>query len=133
MSRRDGIDIVGIIDQCKEYKDSINSLKKLSSPLEDQIKQYAVSNNLEMIKTDKWQAKVTITPNQEFNEAKAVDILKAELPEEIYSSCIKTKEYIDEDALEKLIYNGTINEDLLACCITDKPATIRLTINQRKD
>ena len=133
MSRRDGIDIVGIIDQCKEYKDSINSLKKLSSPLEDQIKQYAVSNNLETIKTDKWQAKVTITPNQEFNEAKAVDILKAELPEEIYSSCIRTKEYIDEDALEKLIYNGTINEDLLACCITDKPATIRLTINQRKD
>lgn len=133
MSRRDGIDIAGIIDQCKEYKDSINSLKKLSSPLEDQIKQYAVSNNLETIKTDKWQAKVTITPNQEFNEAKAVDILKAELPEEIYSSCIKTKEYIDEDALEKLIYNGTINEDLLACCITDKPATIRLTINQRKD
>lgn len=133
MSRRDGIDIAGIIDQCKEYKDSINSLKKLSSPLEDQIKQYAVSNNLEMIKTDKWQAKVTITPNQEFNEAKAVDILKAELPEEIYSSCIRTKEYIDEDALEKLIYNGTINEDLLACCITDKPATIRLTINQRKD
>lgn len=133
MSRRDGIDIAGIIDQCKEYKDGINSLKKLSSPLEDQIKQYAVNNNLVMIKTDKWQAKITITPNQEFNEAKAVDILKAELPEEIYSSCIKTKEYIDEDALEKLIYNGTINEDLLACCITDKPATIRLTINQRKD
>lgn len=132
MSRRDGIDFNEIINQCKEYKDGISNLKKLSEPLEKQIKEYAIKNGLKNIKSDKWQANITVTPKQDFNELQAIEIIKKNLGGELLASVVKTKEYIDEDALEKLIYNGDIDAKLLASCTIEKPATVRLTIGKIK-
>lgn len=134
MSRRDGVDFNEIINQCKEYKDGISALKKLSEPLEKQIKEYALKNGLDNIKSDKWQANISITPKQDFNEDKAIEILKESLNGrlDILSSIVKTKEYIDDDALEKAIYNGDIDAKLLAPCTIEKEPTVRLTIGKIK-
>lgn len=133
MSRRDGINISEIINQCKEFKDGMNNLKKLSKPLEDQIKEYALKHPGQKLVSDKWEAKVTVTPKEEFNEEKAIEIIKENLPKEFISSVIKTKEYIDEDALENLVYNKDFDINLLSTCKVEAEPTIRLTIGKRKD
>lgn len=132
MSRRDGIDIKSIIDEYKSFKDIENKAKKDASPLADKIKEYALKNKLDKIKSDNWQANVTVTPKQDFNEEKAIEIIKKNLGEELLASVIKTKEYIDEDALEKAIYNGDIDAKLLAPCTIEKEPTIKLTIGKIK-
>lgn len=132
MSRRDGINIGAIIDDCKYFKDLYNSAKKQSEPLEAQIKEYALKHPDEVLKSDNWQATVTVTPKEDFNEDKAIEILKKNLGGELLASVIKTKEYIDEDALEKLIYNGDIDAKLLVSCTIEKEPTVRLTIGKIK-
>lgn len=133
MSRRDGIDIASIIDECKNYKDNISKLKKKSEPLENQIKEYALKHQDSILKSDNWQANVTITPKSEFNEAKAIEIIKKHLGGELLNTVIKTREYIDEDSLEKLIYNGDIDAKVLASCTIEKEPTVRLTIGKIKN
>lgn len=132
MSRRDGIDISSIIDECKSYKDVYNEAKKKATPLEDKIKEYALSHPDEILKSDNWQATVTVTPKEDFNEEKAIEIIKQNLSGELLASVIKTKEYIDEDALEKLIYNGDLDAKLLTSCTIEKEPTVRLTIGKIK-
>lgn len=132
MSRRDGIDIKLIIDEYKAFKDIENKAKKDASPLAEQIKEYALKNGLDKIKSDNWQANVTVTPKQDFNELQAIEIIKKNLGGELLASVIKTKEYIDEDALEKAIYNGDIDAKLLAPCTIEKEPTVKLTIGKIK-
>ena len=132
MSRRDGIDIKSIIDEYKAFKDIENKAKKDASPLAEQIKEYALKNGLDKIKSDNWQANVTVTPKQDFNELQAIEIIKKNLGGELLASVIKTKEYIDEDALEKAIYNGDIDAKLLAPCTIEKEPTVKLTIGKIK-
>lgn len=134
MSRRDGIDIKSIIDEYKAFKDIENKAKKDASPLADKIKEYALKNGLDKIKSDNWQANISITPKQDFNELQAIEILKESLNGrlDILTSVIKTKEYIDEDALEKAIYNGDIDAKLLAPCTIEKEPTVKLTVGKIK-
>ena len=132
MSRRDGIDIKSIIDEYKAFKDIENKAKKDASPLAEQIKEYALKNGLDKIKSDNWQANVTVTPKQDFNELQAIEIIKKNLGGELLASVIKTKEYIDEDALEKAIYNGDIDAKVLAPCTIEKEPTVKLTIGKIK-
>lgn len=135
MSIRDGINIAEIIDQCKEFKDGYNNLKKLSKPLEEQIKKYHLSHPNEKLVSDKWQANITITTPEEFNEEKAIEIIKENLPEEFLSTVIKTKEYIDDEAFEKLLYNNKelFDINLLNSCKSEGKSTVKLTIGKRKD
>lgn len=133
MSRRDGINIAEVIDQCKEYKDGYNNLKKLSAPLEDKIKEYYLEHPTERLISDKWEANVKITQKEEFNEEKAIQIIKDNLPKEFLSTVIKSKEYIDDEALEKLVYNKDFDINLLSSCKTLGEPSIRLTIGKRKD
>ena len=132
MSRRDGIDIKSIIDEYKAFKDIENKAKKDSKPLGEQIKDYALKNGLEVVKSDNWQANVSVTPKQDFNELQAIEIIKKNLGGELLASVIKTKEYIDEDTLEKAIYNGDIDAKLLAPCTIEKEPTVKLTIGKIK-
>ena len=132
MSRRDGIDIKSIIDEYKAFKDIENKAKKDASPLAEQIKEYALKNGLDKIKSDNWQANISVTPKQDFNELQAIEIIKKNLGGELLASVVKTKEYIDEDALEKAIYNGDIDAKLLAPCTIEKEPTVKLTIGKIK-
>lgn len=132
MSRRDGIDIKSIIDEYKAFKDIENKAKKDSKPLGEQIKDYATKNGLDKIKSDNWQANVTVTPKQDFNELQAIEIIKKHIGKPLLDTVIKTREYIDEDALEKLIYNGDIDAKLLAPCTIEKEPTVKLTIGKIK-
>jgi hypothetical protein len=77
-------------------------------------------------------ATVSITQKESINQDRAIIILKDNLSEDQLDQVIKTKEYIDEDALEKLIYNGEVQADLLVSAIEKGKPTSTLRIKDKK-
>lgn len=114
MSRRDGFDIAKAIDEYKDSKDKENALKKVNSEMNENIKNYMNLNNLTSVSSNKYTATVNHTQKESLNEDLAIAIIKENLGGALLNSVIKTMEYIDEDALEKLVYNGDFDINALA-------------------
>lgn len=129
MSRRTAtkIDINKIIDLYKESKDKENALKKSNTEMGNNIKSYFQTNGLDKVDTDKYTATVTTSTSESLNEELAIEIIKENLGGAMLNTVIKTKEYIDEDALEKLVYNGDFDITKLAKAkITKTTSTLRV-------
>ena len=130
MSRRTTpkIDINKIIDLYKESKDKENALKKSNTEMGNNIKSYFQTNGIDRVDTDKYTATVTTSTSESLNEELAIEIIKENLGGAMLSTVIKTKEYIDEDALEKLVYNGDFDITKLAKAkITKTTSTLRVS------
>jgi hypothetical protein len=135
MSRRGGNSasiLEHMIDTYKESKDKENALKKSNTILNDTIKTYMADHDLTKANTEKYTATVSVTNKESLNEDLAIEIIKSKLDGPLLTSVIKQKEYIDEDALEKLIYNGDFDaKDLVKAKIVKSITTLR--ISKRKD
>ena len=117
MSRRDGnpgFDLSKAIDEYKESKDKENSLKKANDRIGKDIKQYMIDNDMTKANGEKYTVTMSETVKQKLNEDLAIEIIKENLDGALLASVIKQKEYIDEDALEKLVYNGDFDITKLA-------------------
>ena len=117
MSRRDGnpgFDLSKAIDEYKESKDKENSLKKANDRIGKDIKQYMIDNGMTKANGEKYAVTMSKTVKQKLNEDLAIEIIKENLDGALLASVIKQKEYIDEDALEKLVYNGDFDITKLA-------------------
>ena len=133
MSRRDGFDLSKTIDEYKESKDKENSLKKINNELSENIKSYMHEHNMTTADTDNYTATLSRKDSESLNEDLAIEIIKENLGGALLSSVIKTKEYIDEDALEKLVYNGDFDINKLAKAKIVKPTfTLRVTKKKEK-
>lgn len=106
MSRRDVFDLSKAIDLYKENKDLENKLKKTNTEAGNIIKNYFLEKGITSASSEKYTATVTTTTKSTLNEELAIEIIKENLGGALLRSVIKKKEYIDEDALEKLVYNG---------------------------
>lgn len=128
MSRRDGFDLSKIIDEYKESKDKENALKKVNNELNENIKSYMYEHDMTSADSENYTATLTKTDKESLNEDLAIEIIKENLSGALLSSVIKQKEYIDEDALEKLVYNGDFDINKLAKAkITKTSYTLRVT------
>jgi hypothetical protein len=117
MSRRDGkpeFDLSKAIDEYKESKDKENALKKANDSMSKDIKQYMLDNEMTKANGEKYSVTMSKTVKQKLNEDLAIEIIKENLDGALLASVIKQKEYIDEDALEKLVYNGDFDVAKLA-------------------
>ena len=117
MSRRDGntgFDLSKAIDEYKESKDKENALKKANDRMGKDIKQYMLDNDMKKANGEKYTVTMSKTVKQKLNEDLAIEIIKENLDGALLASVIKQKEYIDEDALEKLVYNGDFDITKLA-------------------
>ena len=117
MSRRDGnpgFDLSKAIDEYKESKDKENALKKANDSMGKDIKQYMLDNDMTKANGEKYTVTMSKTVKQKLNEDLAIEIIKENLDGSLLASVIKQKEYIDEDALEKLVYNGDFDITKLA-------------------
>ena len=114
MSRRDSFNLSKTIDEYKESKDKENALKKANNALSENIKSYMHEHDMISADSDKYTATLTKTDKESLNEDLAIEIIKENLGGALLASVIKTKEYIDEDALEKLVYNGDFDINKLA-------------------
>ena len=128
MSRRDGFNLSKTIDEYKESKDRENALKKANNALSEKIKSYMYEHDMDSADSDKYTATLTKTDKESLNEDLAIEIIKENLGGALLASVIKTKEYIDEDALEKLVYNGDFDINKLAKAkIVKSTFTLRVT------
>ena len=132
MSRRDGFDLSKTIDEYKESKDKENSLKKINNELSENIKSYMHEHNMTTVDTDNYTATLSRKDSESLNEDLAIEIIKENLGGALLSSVIKQKEYIDEDALEKLVYNGDFDINKLAKAKIVK-SVYTLRVNKKKE
>ena len=132
MSRRDGkpvFDLSKAIDEYKESKDKENALKKANDRMGKDIKQYMLDNDMTKANGEKYTVTMSKTVKQKLNEDLAIEIIKENLGGALLASVIKQKEYIDEDALEKLVYNGDFDITKLATAeINTTTYTLRTSV-----
>ena len=130
MSRRDGkqeFDLSKAIDDYKESKDKENALKKANTAMNESIKKYMSENDMDEASSDMYTAVLSNTTKESLNEDLAIAIIKENLGGALLNSVIKQKEYIDEDALEKLVYNGDFDiSKLEKAKITKVTTTLRI-------
>ena len=130
MSRRDGkseFDLSKAIDEYKESKDKENALKKANNELNENIKTYMQEHDMTSADSEKYTATLSCTKKESLNDDLAIAIIKENLGGALLNSVIKQKEYIDEDALEKLVYNGDFDiSKLEKAKITKVTTTLRI-------
>jgi hypothetical protein len=124
------VDIASIIDSYGKNKDEAKGLKKYIDEESKLIKDYFSKNNLESFESEKYTAIVSNTTKTSLNDDLAIEILKANLKPEELKTVIKTKEYIDEDALEKLSYSGFDMSILERAFIEKVTSTLRIKKNK---
>ena len=132
MSRRNVFDLSTAIDSYKESKDKENALKKANDKLNETIKTYMQEHGIESANSEKYTATLSCHKKESLNEDLAIEIIKENIGGALLSSVIKQKEYIDEDALEKLVYNGDFDITKLAKAKMVKE-TYTLRVNKKKD
>ena len=127
MSRRDSFNLSKAIDEYKESKDKENVLKKANTAMNESIKKYMSENDMDEASSDMYTAVLSNTTKESLNEDLAIAIIKENLGGALLNSVIKQKEYIDEDALEKLVYNGDFDiSKLEKAKITKVTTTLRI-------
>lgn len=124
------VDIACLIDSYGENKDNEKYIKKYIDKQSKQIKEYFSKNNLESFESNKYTATVSNTTKTSLNDYLAIEILKANLKPEELKTVIKTREYIDEDALEKLSYSGFDMSILERAFIEKVTSTLRIKKNK---
>ena len=132
MSRRNVFDLSKAIDKYKESKDKENALKKANNELNENIKTYMHEHNMTSANSENWTVTLSCKKKEILNEDLAIEIIKENLGGALLSSVIKQKEYIDEDALEKLVYNGDFDINKLAKAKMIKE-TYELRVSKKKD
>ena len=78
------------------------------------------------------KASITITPKQDVNELQAIEILRKALTPEQFSQCVKTKEYIDDDEFERLVYAKEVDAEILMPAVTPLAPTVTLRLGKVK-
>ena len=112
-------------------KQNEEDFKKQASAENTQIKELMHEYNLTEVATDLGTAKITEQEKITFIEDKLIEFLKAN---NLADDIVKTKEYVDYDALESALYHDKITDEqkiAMAECQEKKVTTV-LRINKKK-
>ena len=122
-------------DMIKIYvgkKEELDPLKKQVDDYNKRIKTELQNRDLTEFIVDDVKASISVTPKSDFNELQAIEILRKNLTPEQFEKCVKTREYIDENAFESLVYNHEVDASILAPAETPKEPTVTLRIGKVK-
>ena len=104
----------------KKYRDKFNA------DIKDIMRDHALPNYI----ADGYKATLSISDTVTMDEDILLDILHKHPTLAFF--CVKTKEYVDFDALESLIYKGEIGEDILLEMDKAKKTTTKETLRVTK-
>ena len=110
-----------------EDKQQLDNYKKSIDEYNKDIKELMGQLELTEFESDDLVAKIGVQNRENFNEEKLIDKLKALNVEGV----IKTKEYVDMDALENAIYNELLDASELTSCKEVKTVTT-LKVSKKK-
>lgn len=119
-------------------KSEVDDLKKVCDKQNAEIKKLMSSNELPKWEVGDYTATYTVRASRTTDEDKMLEILKADWIKQNGSmECpyIKTKEYLDTDALEDAIFRGELSKELLAdlnSCSTIKSVPT-LTVKKKEN
>lgn len=125
-----GLD-TAIVDY-RDAKEQEKSIKKVVTNLGDFIKQELQNRDLTEFVVGDVRASITITPNEDVNELQAIEILRKALTPEQFGKVVKTREYIDDDEFEKLVYAREVDAEILTPAVTPKAPTVTLRLGKVK-
>lgn len=126
------IDLKQVVKEFVEYRAEESRFKDLKDTHNKTIKAEMKSLKLSSFDVDNIHASITESPNTEFNELQAIEILRKTLKPAEFANIVKTREYIDSDALESAVFNKTLDASILAPCTVDKAPTVTLRITVKK-
>lgn len=121
-----------LIPKYKEVKDQEKKIKESVTNLGSLIKDEFKNKKIEEFIVNGIRATVTITPKEDFNELQAIEILRKKLSPDQFNQIVKTKEYIDDDAFEKAVYQGKIDAAILKPATTPLEPTVTLRLGKAK-
>ena len=116
----------------KDAKESERAVKKAVSDYGTQINGGVQNRNETEFIAGDIRAYITVTENSEVNELQAIEILRKELTPEQFAKVVKTREYIDDDEMEKLVYTHEVDAEILAPAVTPKAPTVTLRLGKVK-
>ena len=113
------------------------ALKKVCGEMNTEIKQIMEEDNLDAYTSGEYTVKRSVSVSESMNEEEMLKVLKADWTARYGSmECpyIKTKEYVDMDILESVMYAGELSEETIValdkCRITKE--TVKLTLSKSK-
>ena len=124
--------LIDVVLTYKEEKAKETAIKKVVKNLGDSIKEELQNRNLTEFIAGDVRASITITENQDVNELQAIEILREKLTPEQFSKVVKTREYIDDDEFEKLVYAHEVDAEILMPAVTPKAPTVTLRLGKVK-
>lgn len=113
MNKVEENNLIKTIDDLAKNKADKTKLEGSIKKASDFIKQKFKELEIEEYSTEDFRAYLQYSNKVDMNEDKIIEILKENCEEDDYKKVIKTKEYVDFEALESLIYNGGINAEKL--------------------
>ena len=119
-----------LIERYGLNKSEFDSYKELCDKENKEIKEIMSNENLKLYQSEHYKVSYSVSERTSFDEETMIAVIKSyNLPDPL--GLIKTREYIDEDALEASIYSGLIPDDVLekikGCMTVKEVETIRLT------
>lgn len=132
MTRRK-VSLDTLIPQYAENKSMLDDYKKICDDENKQIKELMEEGSYE---AGGYKATKSVQIRESFNEDKLLDVLR-DVAEAKANNLIKTKEYVDMDVLESMIYKGMIPTDVLMeidkCRESKEVVTLRISkIKEKK-
>lgn len=115
-----------------DAKESEKAVKKAVAEFGTQIKEGLQNRNETEFIAGDIRAYITVTENSDVNELQAIEILRKELTPEQFAKVVKTREYIDDDELEKLVYAHEVDAEILTPAVTPKAPTVTLRLGKVK-
>lgn len=124
-------DLTKLVESYIENKESEAYYKDLASSENTQIKEVMHELNLTEFSTSMGTATISEQTRETFLEDKLIEFLKTN---NVANDIVKTKEYIDFDALESAIYNEKIPTELVKQMedCKEKKVTTVLRIKKKK-
>lgn len=122
-----------LIPQYAENKGILDDYKKICDDENKKIKELMDEGSYE---AGGWKATKIVQQRESMNEDKLLDVIKYAVAPEL--GLIKTKEYVDMDALESAIYKGIIGPEVLIsidkCRESKEVVTLRISkVKENKD
>lgn len=99
-----------LIPRYAENKSLLDDYKKICDEENKKIKDMMEEGSYE---SGGYKATKSVQHRESMNEDKLLDVLKNVYPDALSVGIIKTREYVDMDALESAVYKGIISNDIL--------------------
>lgn len=127
-----------LIEDYYDHDKQLKSIKKVCDAEKETIKNYFLDADIDTLEVNNIKCSVSTSYRQTINTDNCIQILNSmvdngKISTELWDSIVKMQPYIDEDALEKAIYNNQIDAAELANCIDSKPVhTVRIGLKRAK-